>query len=44
MLNLDNDSIKLLFSNESIWFSKLLSFVWSHLDNNIDVKFITSSI
>lgn len=40
LINLDADSIQSLVSNESVWFGKLLTFVWSHFDNNIDVILI----
>ncbi|CAF0722657.1 unnamed protein product [Brachionus calyciflorus] len=37
MINLKNDALGTLFESEHIWFNKLLGFIWSHFEHNIDV-------
>jgi len=33
-----------LYNNKSEWFNKLLAYIWSHFDINIDVKLSTYKI
>ncbi|RNA20515.1 hypothetical protein BpHYR1_034256, partial [Brachionus plicatilis] len=37
LIELKHSSIEQIFCTDSLWFTKLLNFVWSHFDHSIDV-------
>lgn len=37
MANVECSSMEYIFRSDSHWFKKLLNFIWSHFDHNIDV-------